>query len=75
MLMKVLPCCTPQSVEEKKELVPKFVEKKLIINKTFASCTKEGDRVHQDAFMMKYDFKPGQPIMLRRAKLRFHSRG
>jgi len=75
MFTKFLPCYTPQVVEEKKELVPESVEKKLIVNKPFVSCTKEGDKVHQDAIMMKDDFKPDKPIMLRSAKLRFHLRG
>jgi len=41
------------------------VENKLIVNKPFAPCTKEENKVHQDAIIMKGDFKLGQPIMLR----------
>jgi len=72
MLKKFLQCCTPQANEEKKKLVPEFGEKKLIVNKLSAPCITEEDKVYQDAIIMKDDFKPGQPIMLRSVKLKFH---
>jgi len=68
ILKKVIPHCTPQAIEYKKELVPKFVEKPLTTNKLSTSCTKEEDKVHQDAIIMKDEFKPGQPIMFSSSK-------
>ena len=45
---KVLQCCTPQAVEEKKEFVPESMKKKFTTNKLSAPCIKEEDKVHQD---------------------------
>jgi len=68
MLGKVLNSFIPQAVEEKKDSVPKFVEKKLTANKLYASCMKEEDKVHQCTSIMKDKFKLGQPIMFNSSK-------
>jgi len=74
MFEKALNYFIPQGFKEEKNDVPKFVEKKLKGNKLFASCIKEGEKVHQDTIIMKYELKLCQPVMLGSSKIKFPPR-
>jgi len=74
ILEKVIHHCISQVVEKKKELVPKFVEKQLTNKESYTSDIKEEDKVQPNAIIVHDEFKLGQPIMFRNAKLKFQPR-
>ena len=66
--------CTSQPLEKKKELVPESVEKQLTNKEPSTSGMKKEDKFQQDTIIVHNEFKLGQPIMFRSAKLKFQPR-